>query len=266
MSPSTKIGYLSLPREIRDQIMELALHPGEVQIHANHESLEVDLIFGQYVGREAHHRYSVQLSATCRQVYEESHRIWYGKNTFHITTFSFEEMKRVLGVYQKKHLGMMESLVVDCTIHDICKESMDRLKRTVEAIWDSAPPQPKPNDAETWIFRCVHGDFQAKIAAAMKKGWRAKSHWLRMTIPISHRMLVNEVKSDFCSEWPFRFNFPLEEEERTSLVGSKMELVMSRKIVTEIEENEIFETFDESLARLFVDRTLWPFEFEFEWE
>jgi len=262
MLPSTKIGYLSLPREIRDQIMELALHPGKVYIPAKLESVMKHLNrFGEHPSRGVHHRYGVQLLATCRQVYEEGHTIWYGKNTFHVTTCSFDEMKLVLGVYQKKHLDTMKRLVVDCTIQDVSQQSIDQLNETLAAFWETINrqhPNAMPIDAGTWCHHYVNGKFKDKVAAAIKKEWRAKGLWLRTETPNSPRMLVNEVESSWPVEWPFRYRFVPEEDLGVNLIGAEMELVMGSTIATQLEEDDMFEAIDQVLAKLHVGDERYP--------
>jgi hypothetical protein len=124
MSPSKAFNYLSLPRELRDQIMDYALHPGEVCIPTEKPS------------PQDRPRYGVLMLATCQQVYEEGHEIWYRKNTFRLRSCTASEMRRILGAYQAKHLGMIPTLVIDCTLYDLPQSHRDSLLDTMIATAD----------------------------------------------------------------------------------------------------------------------------------
>jgi len=256
MPRSTKIGYLELPREIRDQIMELALHPGEVQIHASPE---------EHASRETHHRYGVQLLATCRQIYEEGHRIWYGKNTFHMTTCSLKEMKRVLGVYQKKHLGMMESLVVECTYQDVPTKPMVQHEKTLAAFWKTmypGHPHAKAKNADKRIESYIHDEFKDNVASAINQEWRAKSLWLRTEIPNGHCMLVKDLGSNWIAEWPFRYRFSRTEDSGIHLWVAKMELVIGTMMPTQIQEEDMLHAIDQVVSELYVELTDYPSDWD----
>lgn len=256
MPPSTKIGYLDLPREIRDQIMDLVLHPGEVHIHASPE---------EYAKRETHHLYGVQLLATCRQVYGEGSGIWYGKNNFRVTSCSFQQMKFVLGIYQKKHLGMMKSLVVECSIQDVPTRSMVQHEERLAAFWETmypGHPHDKAENADRQIASYIHDEFKDNVASTMNQEWRAKSLWLRTGTPHGRCMLVKHLRLSYVATWPFRYRFSRSEDSGIHLRVAKMELVVGTTMKKPIEEEEMLHAIDQVSSELYVELTNLPSDWD----
>lgn len=218
--------YFSLPRELRDQIMQYVLHPGEVCIPTDNSSVR------------DRPRYGVQVLATCHQAYAEGHRVWYGRNKFRLRSCSANGMSRILGAYQAKHLGMMPELVVDCTLHDL--------------------PLLYQNNLLSWSISLAAGGitrlfavdvFWDKLNEALEKEWIAKAEWLRKEVPNGHRMHISLDGSTFDKLWfdlgdtkmQFSFGF---------LCGVK-EVRMGTTITTEPEEPLGFQNFHDLLPGQF---------------
>lgn len=222
MSAPKGFNYLSLPRELRDQVMQYALHPGEVCIPTDKSS------------RQDQPRYAVQLLATCRQVYKEGHEIWYGRNAFRLRSCSASGMRQILGAYQAKHLGMMPKLVIDCTLHDL--------------------PLSRQNKLLNWmIFSTAHGEsqcyakkiFRADWTEALEEEWKAKVEWLRKEVPNGHRMHISLDPSTFDKLW-----FELERagmQPDFGFILSVKEVRLGTTITTETEVSLVFQRFRDLL-------------------
>lgn len=172
MSTSSGFNYLSLPRELRDQIMQYALNlnPGEVCIPARRTS------------PQDRPRFSVQVLATCHQAYEEGYRIWYGRNTFRIASCSDVEMRKILDQYQKKHLAMIPKLVVESTIEDLPTGLQVRSGRATRFEQDL--------DFDTAKYR-ARARYGVKLRNYPEYEWRAKAISLWCYLPEGHGMRIN---------------------------------------------------------------------------
>ena len=80
-----KPSYLSLPGEIRNQIMDLVLVPGHIYLDWHFRPRKLDGL-----------RSGVQIMATCRQVYEEARGVYYSKNVLHLSPESIEATEKSL--------------------------------------------------------------------------------------------------------------------------------------------------------------------------
>ena len=177
------MSYLSLPREIRDMIMKLALHHGVVRIHTTSQISKNDSF---YFDKQP--CYGVQMLATCHQIYEEGHRIWYGRNMFYLPSCPSSEMARILGFYQRKHLGMMRRLMVDLTIRDV---PGDILARIVTGVTKNYSTWLRGQSLKSELKHrpsIIEGDFANELCVAMKREWQAKIRWLRNAVPHGDRL------------------------------------------------------------------------------
>ena len=170
MSLKQKTGYLSLPLEIREMIMDLALNPGLVWIDLPSNRATVD-------------RYGVQMLATCRQVYEEGFRVWYGKNIFRVPSCPFEVLKKLLGFYQHKHIKMIDSLEVYCSLGDIPEGVASSISKRVAKYYGRV-------SSTQYHIRSslLQNRLEEEYIDAMKQAWREKALWLREEVRKDGRM------------------------------------------------------------------------------
>ena len=215
--------YLFLPRELRNQIMKYALNPGEVCIPTNNSSLQ------------DRPRYGVQVLATCRQAYEEGYTIWYGKNQFRIRSCAASEMRRILGAYRAKHLRIMPSLIVECTLYDLPRSHLDFLLGTMLATADHEMIASANFDRS---YAYARNKFWDDFTAQLEQEWRTKIYWLHSRIPGGHRMHVSLDRSIFDRVW-----FSLKEtgmEFGFGLLCDAIEVKTGSTIATEIELSQVF--------------------------
>jgi hypothetical protein len=166
--------------------MDYALHPGEVCIPTENPS------------PQDRPRYGVQMLATCRQVYEEGHEIWYGKNTFRLRSCTASEMRQILGAYQAKHLGMMPTLVIDFTLYDLPLSHQNSLLDTMIATADHTTIATATRN-EPYCF--ARDRFRDDWTEASKNEWFDKMDWLRSEIPKGHRMQISLDRSTYDKLW-----------------------------------------------------------------
>lgn len=167
MSTSSGFNYLSLPRELRDQIMQYALNPGEVCIPTRRKS------------PQDRPRFGVQVLATCHQAYEEGYGIWYGRNKFRLSTCSYAEMRTILDKYQKKHLAMIPEFVVEATIEDLPTGLQVRTGRATRSERDL--------DSDTAESSAIDL-YGVKLVDCLKSEWWAKADSLFCYFPGGHEI------------------------------------------------------------------------------
>ena len=266
MPPSTKIGYLDLPREIRDQIMELALHPGEVHIDADPGSL-CDVIDGdgylntsaEPADHEEQHHYGVQLLATCRQIYEEGHNIWYANNTFYLPPCPFKEMKRILCAYQRKHLRIIGRLVVGCTIDDVSEEKIQKLKESAAACWRDLNVNKvgygftDSEDVKDAFEKYLAKHFSSRLETAVNNERLLKLLWLYRKVQNGHRMLIGNRRYDWDMEE--RVLFEVSDPHLVVVLSlTRTEVEVGTTISKRLKESDIFEGFEDTLLELITFR------------
>ena len=110
--PIAKIGYFSLPREIRDEIMRLVLCPGHIYLPGP------DMPAHKLRPKPALYP-GIQLLATCRQAYIEGHELYYSSNVFHMPHGPLAHMQRLLGAYHVEHLQKMRNIRIRCSVLDL---------------------------------------------------------------------------------------------------------------------------------------------------
>lgn len=254
MPPFTKIGYLDLPREIRDQIMESALHPGEVYIYANPGSF-CDVIDGKHldnfadpVDQEEQHHYGVQLLATCRQIYEEGHKLWYGNNTFYLSACPFREMKRILSAYQRKHLSIMGRLVVSCRIDDVSEEEIQKLKESAAGQWRDLNVNmigygfTYSEEVQYAFKKYLRKHLKSKLEAAVNNERLQKIMWLYRNFPNGHRMLIDN--RPFRCHAERRVLFEMSDPNLVVILGlTRTDLEVGTTFAQELRQDAISESF-----------------------
>ena len=119
-----KIGYLSLPGEIRNRIMWFALVPGDV--FPSHES------------RPSNRRGSraslpaCQLIATCRQAYLEGHESFYSHNTFHLAPGRLSASIKYFASLRPEHQCLISSFCIDFSILDLAPSVIDEIEQAYQ--------------------------------------------------------------------------------------------------------------------------------------
>lgn len=145
------IPYLSLPAEIRNQIMEAVLVIGEVTVQRKPTKLQ-DL---DHARSSPKNDISLKMSsrapsfaakcidgypflATCRQVYEEGRALFFSKNTFRLPAGPVEDSRAWLEGIQPKNQLMLSSLNLSLSIEDTTQDKIDQLYRLdLSKTWDS---------------------------------------------------------------------------------------------------------------------------------
>jgi len=223
ISTPKSFNYLSLPRELRDQVMDHALHPGEVYITTDRSSLQ------------DRRRYGVQLLASCRQVYEEGHEIWYGKNTFRITSCSDVEMRKILVQYQKKHRAMISKLVVEFTVED--------LPTGLQVRSDGATISHPRIDFDSAKYY-AKARYDAKLANGLEYEWLAKACSLLSLLLKGHEMRINVYAAE-------KVHFMLEEMGmRLCVESNTMEMEIGTTITGRLSIDEINSCMTRALGGL----------------
>ena len=120
-------GFFSFPAEIRNQIMSLILTPGNI-------FLKPHPILGTSGPSKYHRkRYGCQFLATCRQAYNEGHRMYYSSNTFHLPSGRDHWARQLFDLVQPKHRSMIQYLAINCSIYDIHYPGpMDEIERAAD--------------------------------------------------------------------------------------------------------------------------------------
>ena len=134
----SKLSYFSLPGEVRNQIIDLVLAPGEVYVRKPIPD-RVLIPEGVHACKptvkdstnnrpNAESQPGFQLMATCKQAYDECHSIFYSSNTFHLPanmTFDWSD-----GL-QAKHKAMIKRIDIRISVEELTLDMIDELERRV---------------------------------------------------------------------------------------------------------------------------------------
>lgn len=125
-----QIGYFDLPGEVRNQIMDLVLKPGDIH-------------FSRSSTQDTQAPPGIQLLASNRQAYTEGCGIFYSENTFHIPPGPIICTERAFDPYQPQHLALIRRVTLHVGLHDL--GYVGDLKQFEKRI-DESNTSPEYND------------------------------------------------------------------------------------------------------------------------
>lgn len=102
--------YFALPGEIRNQIMELVLAPGDVHYIQPRKKSK----------KSTQPLPTVQFLALNRQAYAEGRKMFYSENSFHLPAGPEAYTKSMLDRYQPQNFALIRRLTLDIGLHDLC--------------------------------------------------------------------------------------------------------------------------------------------------
>lgn len=106
-----KIGFLSLPGEVRNKIMDLALVPGHIYFSNRMQPVDRN---GSPVFKSG-----CQVLATCRQLYQEGHVSFYSRNMFHLAPGPLSASWEYFGRLDSRHQDLIEKVSIEMSIVDL---------------------------------------------------------------------------------------------------------------------------------------------------
>jgi len=98
--------YFALPGEVRNQIMDLVLKPGNIH-------------FPQPSRKNTQAPPGVHFLASNRQVYTEGRGIFYSENTFHLPPGPITYTRQVFNPWQPQHLALIRRVTLHIGLHDL---------------------------------------------------------------------------------------------------------------------------------------------------
>jgi len=146
--------YISLPRELRDQVARYVLVPEHVYI-GTAPTTEPN-------GKHSQHA----LLQTCKQAYKEGHRTFYSDNTFHLPPGPIERTIEWMASLQSEHQAMINRLVIDFTLRDYISKSEERLRFT------------EPRDDPEGLSSTAEYNWVDGILTHLHELWRMKLEYL----------------------------------------------------------------------------------------
>ena len=176
-----QFNFFALPAEIRNQIMEYVLVPGDVYVrlpkrtdHAHSSwisrssrvkrilntlatlsrqvssQLQVSGIKAADPHLRRQHTFQqpgVQLLATCKQAYNEGHYMFYTRNTFHWQAGPVDKAVEWYANLQPKHKDMIKTVRIELILVDTMYESMDAVE-----VSASRRQGRRPHDHDGYIW------------------------------------------------------------------------------------------------------------------
>ena len=151
------LGYFSLPQEIRDQIMDYVLVPGEILLtgpkpinrHHRPSALRAVHRMVETVSRR-HHRDSTsvrvrqppgfQLLATCKQACAEGLTVFYSRNIFYLPAGPVENTHRTLAALAPLHQSLIKKVGIEMSGRDLTPSVIEEIYTEMRrghgsAIW-----------------------------------------------------------------------------------------------------------------------------------
>ena len=142
-----KIGYLSLPGEIRNRIMWFALVPGEV--FPSHKT--------QPRNQRGSRKYmpGCQLLATCRQVYLEGYESFYSLNAFHLPRGPLSASIKYFGSLKPEHQCLISRFCIDFSILDLTPSVITSIEEVLLGSKVCYTEMPSANREIGVVTRCI---------------------------------------------------------------------------------------------------------------
>jgi len=98
--------YFALPGEVRNQIMNLVLKPGDIH-------------FPQTSTKDTQSLSGFQFLASNRQAYTEGRSIFYSASTFHLPPGPVSYTKSMFDLYQPQSLALLRRVTLHIGLHDL---------------------------------------------------------------------------------------------------------------------------------------------------
>ena len=121
--PKPKVGFLSLPGEIRNKIMDYALVPGEIYLSTKCQPIDIH--------SKTKTRLFVpgcQLLATCKQAYLEGHESFYGLNNFHLAHGPLFVSMNYFASLNARHQDLIKHVTIDLSVVDLTWPVLERIE------------------------------------------------------------------------------------------------------------------------------------------
>lgn len=151
-----RVGYLDLPGEIRNQIMDYALVPGRVLFSAKVQPVDFKDSPSFVPG--------CQLLATCRQAYDEGHVSFYINNIFHLAPGPLSESVRYFGSLNRRHQDMIRSVSIDMSIVDLTPPVLERIQTAYHENLRQAIADADHSVVKCYVVNALRDLWTEKIA------------------------------------------------------------------------------------------------------
>ncbi|KAI4189300.1 MAG: hypothetical protein L6R41_001569 [Letrouitia leprolyta] len=207
---ANRTGYLSLPPELRLQILEQTLVTGKVRPYRGQTAQEnwqrdLDIVIAAHRRAwRALMRYPSRINfgilweviesyltvlvgdtaslcvpamevaphflSVCRTVYEEGHAMFYSQNTFYLPYGPLSHAKGYFDRLQSDHRKLIRKMVLDITIWDLDITAFDEIENQLRSKDVVKGRLPPDKSVEDWV---------PPIAYNLISTWRSKLAWLR---------------------------------------------------------------------------------------
>ncbi|CAF9938017.1 MAG: hypothetical protein HETSPECPRED_000742 [Heterodermia speciosa] len=117
-----EIGFLTLPGEIRNQIMDLALVPGHIYISNEMQAVDRERSPVSVPG--------CQILATCRQLYQEGHISFYSRNMFHLAPGPLSASLDYFGRLDRRDQDLIDKVSIEISIMDLVPSVLEGIEAT----------------------------------------------------------------------------------------------------------------------------------------
>ena len=141
----SKIGYKSLPGEVRNKIMALVLCPGIIYLRAKPTRQNNFTTYSNdpHLARDGSPLPppGVQLLATCRQVYNEGRGMYYAGNVFDLPPGPVAVTRELLAKIRPENLALMRHFRIRLSLLDLTPPVMEQLQKDYK---DNPYPEKGP--------------------------------------------------------------------------------------------------------------------------
>ena len=151
----SKLGYFSLPGEIRNKIVKYVLVPGDIHPHRPELATSTQSPDSTAIVES---RPGIQLMATCKQAYQEGHMLYYSSNIFHlppVDTFGWVDR------LQPKHKAMIKRVRFPIGLVNLSPALLDRVDSDMSE-------DPLVRDMNWW----------SAVADTMLDVWKSKLEYI----------------------------------------------------------------------------------------
>ena len=203
----SKIGYTSLPGEVRNKIMALVLCPGIVYLRAKPSQQNN---FTSYSNDPQLSRDGtplpppgVQLLATCRQVYNEGRGMYYAGNVFDLPPGPVAVTRELLAKIRPENLALMRHFRIRLSLLDLTRPVVEQLENDYKdnpypekGLYSSMiralqNPYRRRRDEDAHIKGDKFGIEAKRILTAL---WEAKISYLSVKFPEVQSLQISTIR------------------------------------------------------------------------
>ena len=190
-----KIGFFSLPAELRNKIIDLVLVPGVVYLWLPPWATLKPLMAN--TSTRGRFRIGAQLLATNRQAYTEGRAKYYSMNRFHLPSLSATDCQYIINRYQTKNLEMIRHVTLGCYLtqyldEEIVKYIEWKIKKNGRVGYNKTRWYSRLIKVCRELYGPTAHSTNSRLLGLLLRVWTEKLDLIRCTFPLLESLVISQ--------------------------------------------------------------------------